>query len=189
MPDITDEGDPMLDTEVFASALGVVRLPGADARAFLRAATEFANDRLPGTLGATLLVHPRTERAHRSAVEEAVAGLRYGTLGVNCWSAFGFLLGYTPWGAFPGHDRQDIGSGVGFVHNAFMLEHVEKTVVRAPFAPAPRGLFTGSPSLSPRPPYYVTNRTGRTTMERLTAYTADPRATRLPGIFASALLG
>lgn len=189
VPDITDMGDPMLDIEVFASALGVVRLPGADAPQFLRAATEFANDRLPGTLGATLLVHPRTERAHRRAVDEAVAGLRYGTLGVNCWSAFGFLLGYTPWGAFPGHSRQDIGSGIGFVHNAFMLEHVEKTVVRAPFAPAPRGLLTGSPSLSPRPPYYVTNRTGRTTMERLTAYTTDPRVSRLPGIFASALLG
>ncbi|PJN08077.1 aldehyde dehydrogenase [Streptomyces sp. CB01635] len=189
VPDITDADDPMLTDEVFASALGVVRLPGEDASQFLRAATEFANDRLPGTLGATLLVHPRTERSHRAAVDEAVAALRYGTLGVNCWSAFGFLLGYTPWGAHPGHTRQDIGSGIGFVHNAFMLEDVEKTVLRAPFAPAPRGLFTGSPSLSPRPPYYVTNRTGRTTMERLTAYATDPRASRLPGIFASALRG
>ncbi|MGW2264179.1 hypothetical protein [Streptomyces koyangensis] len=75
------------------------------------------------------------------------------------------------------------------MHNAFLLEDVEKTVVRAPFAPAPRGLFTGSPSLSPRPPYYVTNRTGRTTMTRLTSYATDPRPTRLPGIFASALRG
>ncbi|WP_329579099.1 aldehyde dehydrogenase family protein [Streptomyces sp. NBC_01361] len=189
VPDITDADDPMLTDEVFASALGVVRLPGEDASQFLRAATEFANDRLPGTLGATLLVHPRTERSHRAAVDETVAALRYGTLGVNCWSAFGFLLGYTPWGAHPGHTRQDIGSGIGFVHNAFMLEDVEKTVLRAPFAPAPRGLFTGSPSLSPRPPYYVTNHTGRTTMERLTAYATDPRASRLPGIFASALRG
>ncbi|MFF1586537.1 aldehyde dehydrogenase family protein [Streptomyces sp. NPDC058286] len=189
VPDITDADDPMLTDEVFASALGVVRLPGDDAPQFLRAATEFANDKLPGTLGATLLVHPRTERAHRAAVDEAIAALRYGTLGVNCWSAFGFLLGYTPWGAHPGHTRQDIGSGIGFVHNAFMLEDVEKTVLRAPFAPAPRGLFTGSPSLSPRPPYFVTNRTGRTTMERLTAYATDPRASRLPGIFASALRG
>ncbi|WP_432166598.1 aldehyde dehydrogenase family protein [Streptomyces sp. bgisy031] len=189
VPDITDADDPMLTDEVFASALGVVRLPGDDAPQFLRAATEFANDKLPGTLGATLLVHPRTERAHRAAVDEAVAALRYGTLGVNCWSAFGFLLGYTPWGAHPGHTRQDIGSGIGFVHNAFMLEDIEKTVLRAPFAPAPRGLFTGSPSLSPRPPYFVTNRTGRTTMERLTAYATDPRASRLPGVFASALRG
>ncbi|MFF0595554.1 aldehyde dehydrogenase family protein [Streptomyces antibioticus] len=189
VPDLADADDPMLTDEVFAGALGVVRLPGEDVTAFLRAATEFANERLPGTLGATLLVHPRTERAHRSAVEEAVAGLRYGTLGVNCWSAFGFLLGYTPWGAFPGHDRRDIGSGVGFVHNAFLLEDVEKTVLRAPFAPAPRGLLTGSPSLSPRPPYYVTNRTGRTTMQRLTAYATDRRLSRLPGIFLSALRG
>ncbi|MFB6550754.1 aldehyde dehydrogenase family protein [Streptomyces sp. NPDC056405] len=189
VPDITDPDDPMLTDEVFASALGVVRLPGDDVPDFLRAATEFANERLPGTLGATLLVHPRTERDHRAAVDDAVATLRYGTFGVNCWSAFGFLLGYTPWGAFPGHTREDIGSGVGFVHNAFMLEDVEKTVLRAPFAPFPRGLFTGSPSLSPRPPYYVTNRTGRSTMARLTAYATDPRPTRLPGIFASALRG
>jgi acyl-CoA reductase-like NAD-dependent aldehyde dehydrogenase len=184
-----DSVEPMLSVEVFASALGVVRLPGDDAPAFLAAATAFANDTLPGTLGATLLVHPRTERTHRAAVDEAIAALRYGTLGVNCWSAFGFLLGYTPWGAFPGHTREDIGSGIGFVHNAFQLEDVEKTVLRAPFAPAPRGLFTGSPSLSPRPPYYVTNRTGRTTMRRMTAYTAGGGALHLPGIFASALRG
>ncbi|MFG1664046.1 aldehyde dehydrogenase family protein [Streptomyces sp. Y7] len=189
VPDITDPDDPMLTDEVFAGALGVVRLPGADTPEFLRAATEFANDRLPGTLGATLLVHPRTERAHRTAVNEAVTALRYGTLGVNCWSAFGFLLGYTPWGAYPGHTRQAIGSGIGFVHNAFMLRDVEKTVLRAPFAPAPRGLFTRSPSLSPRPPYFVTHRTGHTTMRRLTAYTAAPTPAKLPGIFLSALRG
>lgn len=189
VPDITDPDDPMLTDEVFAGALGVVRLPGADAPEFLRAATEFANDQLPGTLGATLLVHPRTERAHRTAVNEAVTALRYGTLGVNCWSAFGFLLGYTPWGAYPGHTCQAIGSGIGFVHNAFMLRDVEKTVLRAPFAPAPRGLFTGSPSLSPRPPYFVTHRTGHTTMRRLTAYTAAPTPAKLPGIFLSALRG
>ncbi|MFI6940356.1 aldehyde dehydrogenase family protein [Streptomyces sp. NPDC050418] len=193
VPDVAaDSDDPLLGIEVFASALGVVRLPGADPEQFLAAAVEFANERLPGTLGATLLVHPRTERDHRAAVDEAVGALRYGTLGVNCWSAFGFLLGYTPWGAHPGHTRQDIGSGIGFVHNAFLLEDVEKTVLRAPFAPAPRGLLTGSPSLSPRPPYFVTNRTGRTTMRRLTAYTADRgpwKAWRLAGIFASALRG
>ncbi|MFI6966768.1 aldehyde dehydrogenase family protein [Streptomyces sp. NPDC050255] len=189
VPDITRPDDPMFTDEVFASALGVVRIEGRDPTEFLRRATDFANDTLPGTLGATLLVHPRTERAHREAVDTAIAELRYGTLGVNCWSAFGFLLGYTPWGAFPGHTRQEIGSGIGFVHNAFMLEDVEKTVLRAPFAPSPRGLFTGSPSLSPRPPYFVTNRTGLTTVRRLTAFTAAPKLRKLPGIFLSALRG
>ncbi|MGW7378737.1 aldehyde dehydrogenase family protein [Streptomyces sp. NPDC054794] len=189
VPDITRYDGTLVTDEVFASALGVVRLPGDTPAEFLREAVDFANDRLPGTLGATLLVHPATERSAAVAVRAAVAALRYGTLGVNCWSGVGFLLGYTPWGAFPGHTRQDIGSGTGFVHNAFMLEGVEKTVVRAPFAPAPRGLLTGSPSLSPRPPYFVTNRTGRTTLERVTGFTTAPRIAQLPAIFASALRG
>lgn len=189
VPDIADQDDILITGEVFGSALGVVRLPGETPAEFLRHAVDFANDTLPGTLGATLIVHPRTEKAHPAAVEAATAELRYGTLGVNCWSAIGFLLGFTPWGAYPGHTRQDIGSGIGFVHNAFMLEDVEKTVLRAPFAPAPRGLFTGSPSLSPRPPYFVTNRTALTTIERVTRFTAAPGIAKLPAIFASALRG
>ncbi|MFG2576296.1 aldehyde dehydrogenase family protein [Streptomyces sp. NPDC048481] len=189
VPDITVEDDVLLCDEVFGSALGVVRLPGSDAEAFLREAVDFANDKLPGTLGVTLIVDPETERAHRVAVDSAVEALRYGTVGVNVWCAIGFLLGYTPWGAYPGHTRQEIGSGIGFVHNAYLLEDVEKSVIRSPFAPAPRGLFTGSPSLAPRPPYFVTNRTALTTVERLTRFTAAPSVAKLPGLFASALRG
>ncbi|MFJ8660575.1 aldehyde dehydrogenase family protein [Streptomyces sp. NPDC093795] len=189
VPDITDHDDLLVLDEVFGSALGVVRLSGASPAEFLRQAVDFANDTLPGTLGATLIVHPRTEKAHREAVRTAIAELRYGTLGVNCWSGVGFLLGFTPWGAFPGHTRQDIGSGIGFVHNAFMLEDVEKTVLRAPFTPAPRGLVTGDVSLSPRPPYFVTHRTALTTVQRLTRFTAAPSLTKLPALLASALRG
>ncbi|MFF3418991.1 hypothetical protein ACFYW9_30525 [Streptomyces sp. NPDC002698] len=53
--------------------------PGRPRREHVTAA-EFADTRLPGTFGATLLVHPRTGRAHRTAVNEAVAALRYGTV-------------------------------------------------------------------------------------------------------------
>jgi len=81
----TDGTDPLLTDEVFASVLGIVRLPGASASEFLANAVDFANDVLPGTLGATLVLHPRTERDHRPAVRAAVDRLRYGTLGVNCW--------------------------------------------------------------------------------------------------------
>ncbi|MFD4691072.1 aldehyde dehydrogenase family protein [Streptomyces sp. NPDC058463] len=189
VPDITDHEDPLVIDEVFGSALGVVRLPGATPAEFLRHAVDFANATLPGTLGATLIVHPRTEKANQEAMATAIAELRYGTLGINCWSAVGFLLGFTPWGAFPGHTRQNIGSGIGFVHNAFMLEDIEKTVLRAPFTPAPRGLVTGDPSLSPRPPYFVTHRTALTTVERLTRFTAAPSLTKLPALFAAALRG
>ncbi|SEB95264.1 Acyl-CoA reductase [Streptomyces sp. 2231.1] len=189
VPDITDHDDILLTDEVFASALGVVRLPGESPAHFLRHAVDFANDTLPGTLGATLIVDPRTERTHTGAVEGSLADLRYGTIGVNTWSGVNFLLGYTPWGAHPGHTRQAIGSGIGFVNNAFMLEDIEKTVLRAPFAPAPRGLLTGCPSLSPKPPYFLTHRTGRTTLQRLTRFTTAPNPALLPALFASALRG
>jgi acyl-CoA reductase-like NAD-dependent aldehyde dehydrogenase len=184
-----DEGSALLDDEVFASALGVVRVPGSDPQSFLAAAVAFANDRLPGTLGATLIVDPATEKSHPAAVESAIRDLRFGTVGVNVWSGVGFLLGYTPWGAYPGHSRHDVGSGVGFVHNAFMLKSVEKTVLRAPFAPTPRGMFSGSPSISPKPPYFATNRTGGTTIRRVTRFTTRPSLFQLPAIFASALRG
>ncbi|MFD7445948.1 aldehyde dehydrogenase family protein [Streptomyces sp. NPDC059909] len=189
VPDITDHDDALITDEVFGSALGVVRLSGTTPVEFLLHAVDFANDTLPGTLGATLIVHPRTERTDRAVMDTATTHLRYGTLGINCWSAIGFLLGYTPWGAHPGHTRQDIGSGIGFVHNAFMLEDIEKTVLRAPFTPAPRGLVTGDPSLSPRPPYFVTNRTALTTVQRVTRFTAAPSLRKLPALFASALRG
>ncbi|MGW2746300.1 aldehyde dehydrogenase family protein [Streptomyces sp. NPDC001450] len=189
VPDIADHNDVLITSEVFGSALGVVRLAGTTTDEFLHHAVDFANDVLPGSLGATLIVHPRTARTEHVALKTAIAALRYGTLGVNCWSGVGFLLGYTPWGAFPGNTPQAIGSGIGFVHNAFMLKDVEKTVLRAPFAPAPRGLVTGEPSLSPRPPYFVTNRTALTTVARLTRFTAAPGALKLPALFASALRG
>lgn len=83
-------------------------------------------------------------------------------------------------------EMRNLGRDIGFVHNAFMLQDIEKTVLRAPFAPTPRGLVTGSPSLSPRPPYFVTNRTAQTTIQRLTRFTAAPGLARLPAIFTSA---
>ncbi|MFE0516007.1 hypothetical protein [Streptomyces sp. NPDC058964] len=55
--------------------------------------------------------------------------------------------------------------------------------------PAPGGLLTGSPSLSLKPSYFVTNRTGRTTLERVTRFTTAPNPARLPAVFASALRG
>ena len=37
------------------------------------------------------------------------------------------------WGAYPGHTPEDIQSGSGVVHNTWLFDHPEKSVVRAPF--------------------------------------------------------
>lgn len=176
-------------TEFFASALAVTRLPGADASAFLDAAVDFCNDRLAGTLGMSILIHPKTIAELGPRFEDAVARLRYGTVGVNAWSGVGFLIAQAAWGAFPGHERADIQSGTGVVHNALLFDKPQKTVVWAPFAPFPRSVLAGELHTSPRPPWFVTNQRSEATMQLLTRFAASPSPLKLPGIFASALRG
>jgi acyl-CoA reductase-like NAD-dependent aldehyde dehydrogenase len=190
IPDVDPQsGASILRDEVFAGALGIVRLPGKTAPEFMRNAVEFANDVLPGTLGATIIIDPKTRRTNAAAFDEAISGLRYGDIGVNVWSAMNFLLGYTSWGAFPGHTPQNIGSGTGVVHNAFLLQHVQKTISEIPFRPSPRAIIGGELTLSPKPVFFVTNNTAETTIRRLVKFLVDGKPTALPGIFLSALRG
>ncbi|MGW1493527.1 aldehyde dehydrogenase family protein [Streptomyces sp. NPDC002402] len=182
------EPGPVLTTEYFAPVLGVLELPG-DAGEFLGAAVRTANEDFAGTLGVNVIAHPHTIAGLGAAMDDAIAELRYGTVAVNAWTAVGYLTATASWGAFPGHTLDDVQSGIGVVHNAILLDGPERTVVRGPFRPAPRSLLHGEPSLSPKPPWFVTNRTSATTGRLLTDFAAAPRWSALPGIFASALRG
>ena len=66
-----DDGDPtgFQTTEVFATALGVRTLSGTGSD-FLTAAVDFANTQLLGTLGATVIIDPKTERKLSRAIDE-----------------------------------------------------------------------------------------------------------------------
>jgi len=178
------------ETEVFGPALGVREIEAADAESYLRAATAYANEELWGTLGANILIHPRTlRRIGKQRFEEILAELKYGTIGVNGWCGLGFLIPACPWGAFPGHTIDDVQSGIGTVHNAFMLDETERTVVRAPWRPFPRGLLSGQLSLMPRPPFFVTNRRQHRIGQALTRFQYKPSWRLLPRIFYHALRG
>ncbi len=108
-------------------------------------------------------------------------------MAVNAWTGVGFLTANASWGAFPGHTLDDVGSGIGVVHNALLLDDVERTVVRGPFRPFPRSVAGGEFALSPKPPWFVSARSARTTGELLTRLRRRSRPGRkLPGIFASA---
>jgi hypothetical protein len=52
-----------------------------------------------------------------------------------------FGLGVTSWGAFPGNSRGEIGSGTGTVHNTYLFDHPERSVVRAPFRIWPKPVW------------------------------------------------
>jgi hypothetical protein len=180
-------GASILTDEVFAGVLGVVRLPGKTVEQFLHNAVEFANDVLPGNLGAVITIDPKTRKQNAQAFDDAVAHLRYGAIGVNAWTGMAFAL--TTWGAFPGNTAQDIGSGTGVVHNTYMLPRPQKAVVEIPFRPAPRSLFSGELTLSPKPVFFITNKRAETTTRRLLQFLVHRNPIALPRIFLSALRG
>ncbi|MFE3178391.1 aldehyde dehydrogenase family protein [Amycolatopsis sp. NPDC059090] len=186
--DVPADGDAAFTEEYFGPVLAVTQLPG-DPRQFLDRAVDFANEKLAGTLGANIVLHPRTKRRLGSSFTEAITRLRYGTIAINAWTGVGYLTARASWGAFPGHPLTDVQSGIGVVHNALLLDHVERTVVHGPFRPFPRSIATGQLAISPRPPWFVTNRTARVTGRRLAAFAGRPGWSKLPGIFASALRG
>jgi acyl-CoA reductase-like NAD-dependent aldehyde dehydrogenase len=177
----------ILTDEVFASVLGVVRLPGKTPQQFLDNAVSFANDVLPGSLGAVIAIDPETRKHNAEAFDHAVSLLRYGAIGINVWTGLVFAL--ATWGAFPGNTPQHIGSGTGVVHNAFMLPRPQKAVVEIPFRPAPRSLFNGELTFSPKPVFFITNKTAATTIRRISKFLVNRNPIALPGILVSALRG
>jgi acyl-CoA reductase-like NAD-dependent aldehyde dehydrogenase len=174
-PDATD--DLCYTTEAFCSLSAETPIPAATVEEFLAKAAAFCNGTLWGTLNATILVDPATERRHAAAMERLVTELRYGTVAINIWSAVGFALQTTPWGAYPGHRRDDIQSGVGWVHNGLMFDRFEKVVARAPFRPFPKPLW------------WASHRTAHRLTRHLVRFEATRSPLTLPALFWEALRG
>ncbi|WP_311246175.1 aldehyde dehydrogenase family protein [Microbacterium sp. WCS2018Hpa-23] len=171
-----DDAAALQSTEYFAPVLGVVAIPGTG-QEFLDSAVAYANDRLQGTLGANLLIDPSTEKKLGAGFDRAIAALRYGSIAINGWTAFGFITPTLTWGAFPGSTIDDVGSGIGVVHNALLLDGVERSVIRGPFRPFPRSLPIvnggGRLTILPKPPWFASARTGAAVSEGLTRFRAN----------------
>ncbi|MEM8863492.1 MAG: aldehyde dehydrogenase, partial [Chloroflexota bacterium] len=175
--------------EYFTTVLGETPLTANSPADFLRKAVVFANEQLEGTLGASILVDPKTAKALGDELENAIDDLRYGAIAINLWSGVAFLLAECAWGGVAGQPEDDVQSGIGFVHNAYLFNKVEKSVVRGSFYSYPRGWLHGDFAILPKPPWFVTNKTGHITGKRVTYFATDPSPLHLPGIFASALRG
>jgi aldehyde dehydrogenase (NAD(P)+) len=189
---INDVGDSdwFRNNEVFAPAMSTHDMDAPDAETYLRNAITYANAQLHGTLGANILIHPKTTKEiGKKRFEEIIADLHYGTIAINAWTGLAFLATACPWGAFPGHTPQDVQSGIGTVHNTFMLEDTERVVIQAPWAPFPRGVLSGQFTLLPRPPWFITNKKQDKVGRLLTAFQYKPSWFKLPRIFLNALLG
>lgn len=178
LPDVPPEkGEYALTNEAFCGVLAVVELEANDAPSFLRAAVPFANETMWGTLSCMVLCDTATEKEYKTEVENALAGLRYGGIGFNVWAGVIYGLVVTTWGAFPGHPLEDIQSGRGVVHNAYLFDHPQKSIVRGPFR------------IQPTPLWFADHKTQASTARALMELEAKPGYLRLPKLVANAIRG
>ncbi len=98
-------------------------------------------------------------------------------MAINHWPALAYGLGSTPWGAFPGATPEDIQSGVGHVHNAYLIDDPQKTVIRGPFR------------VSPKPPWFVTHRGTDAVARAMLQMEEKPGWLKLPKVVLAALRG
>jgi aldehyde dehydrogenase (NAD(P)+) len=177
IPDDTNE--VLFKEEPFCSVIASVQVGNANPIEFLQTATDFVNNRLWGTLSATMIVHPKSlkDTHTNNALEQAISHLKYGTITVNTFIGLLFCTGSAPWGAYPGSTSKDIQSGNGFVHNTCMLEGIEKAVLRAPL------------TTFPKPAWFASHRKAKTVAQRLVMMEENASWAKVPGIVIAAMQG
>jgi len=177
--DHTKGDDRVFHQEPWCTVLSETNFESADPAKFLAEAVKFVTEKVWGTLAVTLVVHPKTmaDPAGRAAVEQAIVDLKYGSVVLNTWAGAVFGLGTAPWGGHPSSTPQDIQSGRGWVHNTFMLEGIEKMVLRAPA------------KASPISPWFPGHKTVDKLGRRLTDFELSPSWLKIPGIAMAGLGG
>jgi acyl-CoA reductase-like NAD-dependent aldehyde dehydrogenase len=177
--DPTQTDDICFTTESWCGQTSETALSADSVVEYIDKAVDFCNDSTWGTLSAGIFVHPKSMKdpAVAEAVERAIANLRYGSVAVNHWPGINYALVTPTWGAFPGHTIDDIRSGRGVVHNTFMFDRPQKSVLRGPFR------------LWPKPLWFIDNKAAATVGRKLTYFNADPSLMRLPGILWAGLRG
>ncbi len=169
-----DESPQLYQQESFVCVCGETALPGTSPDDFLNRAVDFVNQRMWGTLAAALTV-PRGLPAER--LDDALRRLHYGTIGINQWPGVAFGLMSPSWGGFPSSTLHDVQSGIGSVHNTFLLSRPEKTILKSPL------------KMFPKPMWFSTHRDPRTVAWKLFEYYQHPSLARLSALLLPALRG
>ncbi len=178
IPDVsTAAGEYALTEEAFCGVLVEVGIEAQSATDFLTKAVNFANDRVWGSLSCTVLIDRATQQKYSQELDTAIANLKYGAIGVNLWSAMLFYFGSTTWGAYPGNSLVDIGSGIGVVHNSYLFDYPQKSVVYAPFR------------IFPTPAWFATHQNLLNMAKQLLKFEAYPSWKNLLAVVIEAMKG
>jgi acyl-CoA reductase-like NAD-dependent aldehyde dehydrogenase len=172
--------DPQyFEEESFVCVCAETALDAATPEEFLERVPAFVNDQLWGNLGVGLMIHPASRRkpADEKRFWDAVARLRFGTIGINHWPAISYALMCTPWGGFPEGTLEDPKSGLGWVHNTYLLDGAQKTIIEGPL------------TMMPKPFWFPTHRTANILARKTLDLTHKPSWLKLPGLMLPALRG
>jgi hypothetical protein len=169
--------DPLFRVEPFCGILSETCVGSADPVEFLASVTTLMNDQLWGTLNTCLVIHPKLEADPTvgKALDRAIVALRYGTVAINHWPALCYAVGSMPWGGHASASLKDIQSGLGWVHNTYMLDGIDKSIVR------------GKLVVKPTPVWFFDNARTAQLGPKLVAMEADPSWWKVPGLILSAL--
>ena len=134
--DPNNHDDIVFQTEPFCSLISETPIEGDTIAEFLSNAVSFLNERVWGTLAASIVVHPKSMRDPevKHGVERVIADLHYGIVSINQYAAISYSTGTTTWGSYPGNDPSDIQSGQGVTNNYLMFAHPQKSVLWTPFS-------------------------------------------------------
>jgi acyl-CoA reductase-like NAD-dependent aldehyde dehydrogenase len=178
IPDVPAQaGEYALTEEAFCGVLAEVALEATNADDFLSQSVPFANEQVWGNLSCVALIHPRTQRRYREQLDQAIANLRYGGIGINVWSGIVYLAGVTSWGAYPGNPLENIQSGRDVVHNTYLFDHPQKSVLYAPFR------------MPLTPIWFADHKNLRELGQHYAALQAQPSWGKLLAVFLAALKG
>lgn len=183
LPWTLTQADPSETTDLytkesFCPILTWVELDVAGSLDFLDQAAQFMNERLFGTLNAAWFLPDVMKKGEvMPALLHAIDRLEYGTVAVNLWPALGFAWGGPVWGGHPGGTLLDPRSGVGWVHNAWMLPRVTKSVLWGPSVPWPK------------PVWFTDHRSATEVARKLVAFEHRPSWLSVAAVGFPALLG
>jgi acyl-CoA reductase-like NAD-dependent aldehyde dehydrogenase len=178
--DARPDRDPQFfEEESFVCVCAETALDAQSGEDFVDQVGDFVNDRLWGNLGAGVMVHPKFRRqpGNEDRFQNLVAQLRFGTIGINHWPAISYALMCTPWGGFPEGTLEDPKSGLGWVHNTYLLDAAQKTVIEGPL------------TMMPKPFWFPTHKTANILARKTVDLTHRPSVWKLPGLMLPALRG
>lgn len=172
-----EERPELFKEESFACVCSETCLDTPTPTAFVQDAVYFVNERVFGSLCASI-TFPRDYRKREPSIfDKAITDLRYANICVNQWTALAYSLISPPWGGYPGATLDRADSGIGSVHNTYLLEAFEKTILEGPLINFPR------------PVWFPAHRNVLATARALLTLYRSPSISKLPRLFAAALRG